>query len=44
MKAIINTKIVLIESLIWDGAILFDGNKIIDFGEKDCVNIPNALN
>ncbi|MDR2619177.1 MAG: amidohydrolase family protein [Treponema sp.] len=40
MKAIVNTKLVLIDRLIWDGAVLFDQGKIVDFGSADKVTIP----
>ncbi|MBQ7339921.1 MAG: amidohydrolase family protein [Clostridia bacterium] len=40
MKAIINTKLILEDGIIFDGAIVFDNDKIIDFGESDKVVIP----
>jgi N-acetylglucosamine-6-phosphate deacetylase len=40
VKAIVNTKLVLIDSLVWDGAVLFDRGKIVDFGPVDRVRIP----
>jgi N-acetylglucosamine-6-phosphate deacetylase len=40
MKAIINTKLILIDSLAWDGAVLFDKGKIVDAGPADRINIP----
>jgi N-acetylglucosamine-6-phosphate deacetylase len=36
----VNTKLVLIDSLVWDGAVLFDRGKIVDFGPVDKVVIP----
>jgi N-acetylglucosamine-6-phosphate deacetylase len=40
MKAIINAKLVLKQSLVPDGVILLDGDRIVDFGNKDDVTIP----
>jgi N-acetylglucosamine-6-phosphate deacetylase len=40
VKAIVNTKLVLIDSLVWDGAVLFDRGRIVDFGPADKVVIP----
>jgi N-acetylglucosamine-6-phosphate deacetylase len=40
LKAIVNTRLVLIDSLVWDGVVLFDRGKIVDFGPVDKVVIP----
>ena len=39
-KAIINTKLILEDGIIWDAAITFDDTGIVDFGTSDKVNIP----
>ena len=41
MKAIINTKLVLEDGIVFDAVILFDEEKIINFGPKDKVEIPD---
>ena len=35
MKAIVNTKLIMEDGIIWDGAVLFDNEKIISVGERD---------
>lgn len=40
MKAIINTKLVMEDGIIWDGALTYDGGKIIQVGWADQVQIP----
>ncbi len=40
MIAITNTKIVLPDSIIWNGTVLADGDRIADFGEANDVVIP----
>lgn len=40
MLAISNTKIILEDGIIWDGTVLCDGERIIDFGPKSEVVIP----
>lgn len=42
MIAIVNTKIVLPDSLIWDGIVLLDGGKIVDFGESKNVQMSHG--
>ena len=42
MKAIINTKLVLEDGIVFDAVILFDNEKIINFGTKDQVEIPEG--
>lgn len=42
MKAIINTKLVLEDGIVFDAVILFDEEKIINFGPKDKVEIPDG--
>lgn len=32
MKAIINTKLVMEDGIIWDGAVLYDNGKILKAG------------
>ena len=40
MKAIVNAQIVLKESIIYDGVILVEDDKVVNFGEKRDVAIP----
>ena len=40
MKAIVNAQIVLKDSIIYDGVILIEDDKVINFGEKKDVAIP----
>ena len=40
MYAIINTKLILEDSIIWNGAITFDGDRIVELGRADEVTIP----
>ena len=40
MKAIINTKLILEDSIIWNGAITFDNGRITQLGRADHVTIP----
>lgn len=42
MKAIVNTKLVLIDRLVLDGVVLFDGERIVDFGDNRNVQIPKG--
>lgn len=42
MKAIINTKLVMEDGIIWDGAITFDGGKITAVGKRDEIDITAA--
>ena len=42
MKAITNTKLVLEDGIVFDAVILFDEEKIINFGPKDKVEIPEG--
>ena len=42
MKAIINTKLLLEDSIIFDGAITFDNGRIISVGDKADVVIPSG--
>lgn len=42
MTAIVNTKIVLPDSLIWDGTVIIDGDRIVDFGETRDVEVPEG--
>jgi len=42
MKAIINTKLILEEGIIWDGTVLFDGDKILQLGESSEVAVPEG--
>ncbi len=41
MLAIINTKIILEEGLIWDGVVLCEGDAIVAFGPAKSVTIPD---
>ncbi|MDO4489334.1 MAG: amidohydrolase family protein [Eubacteriales bacterium] len=40
MKAIINTKLVMTDGIIWDGALTFENGKIIQADWAEKVNIP----
>ena len=40
MKAIVNTKLVMEEGIIWDGALTYDNGKIVQVGWKKDVKIP----
>ena len=40
MKAIINTKLVMEEGIIWDGALTCENGKIIQVGRANEVAIP----
>ena len=40
MKAIINTKLVMEEGIIWDGALTYDNGKIVQVGWAKDVTIP----
>ena len=40
MKAITNTKLVMEDGIIWDGTVLYEGDKIIKAGWADSVEIP----
>lgn len=40
MKAIINTKLVMEDGIIWDGAITFDGSRILQAGRQGDVMVP----
>lgn len=40
MNAIINTKLVMEDGIIWDGAITWEGDRIVEVGPADTVTIP----
>jgi len=42
MNAIINTKLIMEDGIIWDGAITFDDGKIVDVGKSESVDISSA--
>ncbi len=42
MKAIVNTKLVMEDGIIWDGAITFDGGKIVSVGKRSEIDISGA--
>ena len=42
MKAIINTKLVMEDGIIWDGAITYEDDKIVQVGWKNEVEIPSG--
>ena len=41
MYAIINTRLILEDSIIWDGALTFDNGKIVEAGRAGEVTIPH---
>ncbi len=40
MKAIVNTKLILEEGIIWNGAITWEGDRLVEVGPADTVTIP----
>ena len=42
MKAIINTKLVMEDGIIWDGALTYEGDKIVQVGWTKDVTIPEG--
>jgi N-acetylglucosamine-6-phosphate deacetylase len=42
MKAIVNTKLILIDRMIWDGVVLMGDGKILRFGSAKEVDIPES--
>lgn len=40
MKAIINTKLVMEDGIIWDGVLLYEGDKIIKVGAAADITVP----
>jgi N-acetylglucosamine-6-phosphate deacetylase len=42
MKAIVNTKLILIDSIIWNGVVLFDEKGIIEYGNAEKITIPEG--
>lgn len=42
MKAIVNTKLIMEDGIVWDGAILFDKEKIIAVGNRGDVDVSSA--
>ena len=42
MKAIVNTKLVMEDGIIWDGAVTFDNGVIISVGRRDEVDLSSA--
>ena len=42
LKAIINTKLVMTDGIIWDGAITYDGDTIVSVGWAKDVEIPEG--
>ena len=40
MQAIINTKLILEDSYVWDGAVTFENGRIVQCGKRAEVNIP----
>ena len=40
LTAIVNTKLVMRDGIIWDGALLYDGDTIVDVGWRRDVVIP----
>ena len=44
MNAIVNTKIILTDGIIWDGALTFEGDRITQCGKASDVHIPESAN
>lgn len=42
MKAIVNTKLIMEDGIIWDGAVLFEGDTILAADWADRVTIPKG--
>ena len=42
MKAIVNTKLVMEDGIIWDGAVTFENGKIVQVGERKSVDVSIA--
>jgi len=42
MKAIVNTKLVLEDGIIWDGALTYENGRIVQVGPADAVTIPEG--
>lgn len=42
MKAIINTKLVMEDGIIWDGVLLYEGSKIVKVGSAGEIRIPEG--
>lgn len=40
MKAIVNTKLIMEDSMIWDGALVYEGDRIVSCGWASDVEIP----
>ena len=40
MKAIINTKLITTEGIIWNGALTFENERIVEVGWRGQVDIP----
>ncbi len=40
MKAIVNTKLILEDGIVWDGALTWEGERIIEVGQASEVTIP----
>ena len=42
MKAIVNTKLVMEDGIIWDGALTYENGRIVQVGTADAVTIPEG--
>ena len=42
MKAIVNTKLIMVDGIIWDGAITYENGRIVEVGKRSEVNIPEG--
>ena len=42
MKAIVNAKIVLVDSIVLHGVIVTDGDRIVDYGEAGKLAVPDG--
>ena len=42
MKAIINTKLIMVDGIIWDGAVTYEDGKIVQVGKRSEVDIPEG--
>lgn len=41
LKAIVNTKLILEDGIVWDGALLYEGERIVQVGSREHVTVPD---